>query len=177
MSRKPSPSKSSSATPDPMVSIRYFLGVGEARCTNSMPDLRATSSNVTQESTQPRAARGSPNAAINIRESLFACTLEWPPEGFRLYARTRRGRSVSWTLIFGVLCSAALLPHQTAEDTLSSARAALGKQDWNGAEPIVLGVLKKTPNHPEALSLLGRVRVGQRRPADAVPVLQRALEL
>jgi predicted Zn-dependent protease len=85
--------------------------------------------------------------------------------------------ALSWTLIFGVLCSAALLSHQTAEDTLSSARAALRKQDWNGAEPIVLGVLKKTPDNPEALSLLGRVRVGQHRPADAVPVLQRALEL
>ena len=84
---------------------------------------------------------------------------------------------MSWTLIFGVLCSAPLLSHQTAEDTLSSARAALRKQDWNGAEPIVLGVLKKTPDNPEALSLLGRVRVGQHRPADAVPVLQRALEL
>src|SRR5262249_26974273 len=146
--------------------------------TNSTPDFPARSSNVIQESTQPRASiRGSPNAAINNGNSLFTCTSEWPPGAFGLYARIRRGRSVSWTFVFGVLCSAALFLPQAGEDTLTSARAALRKQDWNGAEPIVLRVLKKIPNDPEALRLLGRVRVGQHRPADAVPLLERALDL
>ncbi len=49
MSRRPSPSKSKSATPAPIVSGRYFCEVGEAECLKLMPTCAVTSAKTTGE--------------------------------------------------------------------------------------------------------------------------------
>jgi len=64
----------------------------------------------------------------------------------------------------------------TARDSLEEARAAIKQEHWNGAANILEAILKKEPNHAGALSLLGRVRLAQHRPAEAIVILAKALE-
>ena len=64
----------------------------------------------------------------------------------------------------------------TARDSFEEARAAIKQEHWNGAANILEAILKKEPNHAGALSLLGRVRLAQHRPAEAIVILAKALE-
>lgn len=61
-----------------------------------------------------------------------------------------------------------------ATDSLDEARRHLAASQHASAEAASRALLAKRPDHPEALHILGAALIGLQRPAEAVPVLQKA---
>jgi Flp pilus assembly protein TadD len=81
-------------------------------------------------------------------------------------------------LVLGALLAPApcgARPARGAEDAFDRVRAALAAEDWLGAARLLDGLRGRLADAPEFCLLLGRLRRGEGRPAEAVRLFERAL--